>query len=123
MLESIVCLAIAKSVIFNKIEFYAKEFGVSESLMTYIVINESAKTKNGDFLPCGIGDTHLIDPNGNPHRSRGIVQINEFYNKNISDEEAFNVDFSLHFLATEIRLGRCSRWTTCRMYMKLYNET
>lgn len=122
MVESIICLAIAKEVMFARIEKVAKDFGVSRELMEYIVSNESAKTKDENnnvfFLPCGIGDTHLIDPKGNKHISRGIVQINEYWNPHIRPEDAFNVSFSLEFLASNLREGKCSRWTTCRNYKK-----
>lgn len=131
MIEFALCLALSKELIFSKIEQTAKDFNVSESMMSYVVMNEAAKTKSGDFLPCGIGDTHLIDPDGNRHRSRGIVQINEFYNPHISDEMAFSPMFSLEFLASNLRpytdrkgnykpYGNCSMWTTCRAYLKKY---
>jgi hypothetical protein len=120
MIESIVCLAIAKEVMFAKIETVSKDFGVSKELMEYVVSNESAKDKDGNFLPCGIGDTHLTDPKGNRHISRGIVQINEYWNPHIRPMDAYNVSFSLEFLASRLREGKCSMWTTCRAYKTHY---
>ncbi len=113
------CAPVAKEAVYGKIERYSALYGVSEGMMTYVVFNESAKTPKGDLLPCGIGDTHLTDPNGNPHISRGIVQINEFYNNHVTPEQAFDVDFSLNFLADGLSKGYCSRWTTCRAWKRL----
>jgi hypothetical protein len=123
MIETFICVAIAKEVMFGRIEEVAKEFGVNRDLMTYIVNNEAAKTKEGDFLPCGDGDTHLFDPTGKRHRSRGIVQINKYYHKEIPDSATYNVNFSLEFLATKIREGKCRKeWTTCRNYVKEFGS-
>jgi hypothetical protein len=88
--------------------------------MSYVVFHESAKDQFGNLLPCGVGDRHLTDPNGNKHRSRGIVQINQYYNPTVTDEMAFNASFSLEYLASELRDGKCSKWTTCREYLRKY---
>lgn len=84
--------------------------------MTYVVEHEAKRTASGDFLPCGVGDTQLTDPDGNPHRSRGIVQINSYYHSEVSDQEAFNVDFSLDFLGKALKEGKGHEWTTYRAY-------
>lgn len=116
IIEGIICLAISKELMLSKVTDVAKNFNVSESLLWYMVSNESARGPDGSFLPCVDGDTHLIDPNGTPHRSRGILQINEFFHPNVSDREAYNVMFSLEWTATKIRDGMCHLWTTCRNY-------
>lgn len=118
LIETVICLALAKELVFQRIDEVARDFGVSPALMTYIVSNESARTEDGDFLPCGIGDDHLVAPDGKMHRSRGLVQINEYYNPQVRDREAFSMMFSLEFLASRLREGKCSMWTTCRAYMK-----
>lgn len=111
-------MAIAKEVIFSKITEVSKDFGVSEAMLTYMVLNEAKKTPRGDFLPCGDGDTHLTDLEGNPHQSRGILQINKFYHPEVSDEQAYNPSFALEWTASRLRQGYCKEWTTCRAYMK-----
>ena len=88
--------------------------------MTYVISNEAARTSKGDFLPCGDGDGHLEAPDGSQHRSRGIAQINVYYHPEVSDEEAHNVDFSLQFLATYLKQGKGSQWTTFRKFKSLY---
>jgi hypothetical protein len=115
---ALVCLAVSRALIFGQIAQVSHEMGVSESLMTYIVSHEAKLTPTGDFLPCGDGDGHLTDPLGAPHRSRGIVQINEYFHPEINDMSAYNVRFSLEYLASKLREGKCSWWTTCRAYMK-----
>lgn len=121
MIEGLICVAIAKEVIFGRIDEVSKDFGVSRELMEYIVRNEAAKSKDGKwYYPCGDGDQHLTDPDGNRHRSRGIVQINEYYHPHISDKDAYGVQFSLEFLASNLRQGRCDWWTTCRAYRTHY---
>lgn len=113
------CNPVAKEAIYAKIGHYSALYGVSEGMMTYVVFNESAKTPKGDLLPCGIGDTHLTDPNGNQHVSRGIVQINDYWQKEVTEAQAFDVDFSLDFLASNLSKGRCFWWTTCRAWQRL----
>lgn len=103
---------------YSKIAEVAKDFGISESQLTYIIQNEAKKTLSGDFLPCGDGDQHLIDKNGNPHRSRGIAQINVYYHPEVSDRNAYNVSFALEWTASMLRAGQCSQWTTCREYQQ-----
>ena len=122
LIETILCLAISKEAMFGRIEDVAKDFGVSRVVMEYVVSNESARNSKGDFLPCGIGDTHLTTPKGDKHRSRGVVQINEYYNPQVTDASAFSITFSLEFLASKLREGKCSMWTTCRAYMKKESE-
>lgn len=120
MIEFLFCAAISKELLYHKIIETSRDFGVSESAMMYVVNNEAKKTSTGDFLPCGDGDTNLTDKNGNPHQSRGIVQINKFYHPEVSDVQAYDVNYSLWFLATNLQKGQCKQWTTCRVFMKKY---
>lgn len=101
---------------FHKISEVSKDFGVSEAQLTYIINNEAAKTSNGDFLPCGDGDLHM----GYSNRSRGVAQINRKYHPDISDKEAYDVDFALEWTASRLREGKCDMWSTCRAYKKKY---
>lgn len=119
MIETLLCAVVAKELVYGRIEQVSKEFGVSEGVLTYIIKNEAKKTRNGDFYPCGDGDEHLIDPNGNPHRSRGIAQINDYHHPYIRDKDAYNINFAIEWTASKLREGKCSWWTTCR---KLISE-
>lgn len=112
MIETIVCVALAKELIYSKIVSVAQEYDVSESVMDYVVRNESG------YNNCAVGDTHLVDPDGDPHVSLGAVQINRYYNPDISEAEATDIDFSLRFLAQKLKEGRGNLWTTYRNLQK-----
>lgn len=103
---------VTKEFIYDRITRYSTLYGVSEGLMTHIVSRES------QFNNLAVGDTHLIDPKGNPHISLGLVQINRYWNPNISESQAFDVDFSLDFLAKSLKQGLCRRWSTCPLSNK-----
>ena len=114
LLETIVCLAIAKELVYHKIGEAAKDFGVSETVLTYVVNNEALKDREGNFLPCGDGDKNYVCPDtGLIAPSRGIVQINDCYHK-VPRAAAYNASFAIDFLAQNLRDGKCSWWTTCR---------
>lgn len=80
-------------------------------MLAYIVENESAKTKDGDFLPCGEGDKHMPAP------SVGITQISKHYWPELGDNPKYLM-FSLEWTASKLREGKCELWTTCRAYQK-----
>lgn len=86
----------------EKITTYAKKYNVSSSLMTEIIKKES------NFNPNAIGDKHI-----KCGHSRGLVQISKCYHPEISDEKAFDVDFSIEYLAKELSKGHCRQWSTC----------
>lgn len=95
----------------DKVRYYADMWGVSSHLMLYIVENESSFNKDA------VGDMHIACPmTGEPVRARGPVQITECYYPQVSDEDAFDWDYSLNFLAKKLSEGKCSEWTTCRNY-------
>jgi hypothetical protein len=96
-----------KEYILARITHYSDLYHVSEGLMTHIVFRESS------FNSRAVGDTHLTDPNGNPHISIGLVQINKYWNPDVTEEQARNVDFSLDFLAKRLKQGKCYLWSTC----------
>ncbi len=106
-MEITIGLVFTQSLLLHKIEKVSQEYGVSEGLMTYIVQNESR------FDNWAVGDQHLVDPNGKPHISRGLVQINQYWNPNVTPREAFDPEFSLRFLAQRLREGKCYLWSTC----------
>jgi len=75
--------------------------------------------KNKDsYFPCGDGDEHLTDPDGKPHRSKGIAQINDYWHPEVTVEQAHDVDFSIKFIINGLRKGKCHEWTTCRAFKK-----
>lgn len=83
--------------------------------MNFIVRNES------NYNSEAVGDMKIKCKNGEPVRARGIVQITECYYPHITDQEAFDVDYSLNFLKENLLLGKkncMQQWTTCRMYYK-----
>jgi hypothetical protein len=90
---------VTKEFIYDRITRYSAIYGVSEGLMTHIVVGESSLRSDV------VGDQHLTcKKTGNPMRSRGLVQISDCY-WDISDEDAFDVDFALDFLARKLSEG------------------
>ncbi len=87
------------------------EYGVSSSLLTHIALKES--TGSSTIL----GDMKLIchsGPNkGKPVRAKGVVQITDCYHPEVTDEQAFDMNFSMRFLASNIKKGNCHEWSTC----------
>ncbi len=120
MIETLVCVALAKSLVVDKIKYWSEELGAYPEIVSYIINNESKKDRHGDLLPCGDGDQHLSDPDGNAHRSRGIAQINEYWHPEVSDTDAYDPDFAIRFVIDGLRKGKCSEWTTCRAFKKLH---
>ena len=47
---------------------------------------------------------------------RGILQINKEYWPDITDEQAFDPEFSLNFAAEKISQGKENLWTACNCY-------
>lgn len=107
MITAITCVLLAKELIYGKIADVSREYGVSENLMSFIVEHES------QYNNCAVGDTFLPKP------SLGLVQISTHYN-NVSPKDAFNPQFALEYLASSIRLGKANKWSTYKMYLKLY---
>ena len=108
MIETLVCIALAKSLIHDKITYYSREMGAYESMVDYIVRNES------QYNNCAKGDFHVPKP------SLGLVQINLFYNATVTPKDAYNSDFAIQYLINDLRLGKCSKWTTCRAFKAKY---
>ena len=74
-------------------------WGVSSTTIYKIIEGES------NFNTLAVGDKGM---------SRGLVQIHKKYHPDITDEMAFDPDFSINFLASNLAKGRCSWWTVCR---------
>jgi hypothetical protein len=76
------------------------EYGVSESLMTKIISCESG------FNEYALGDFG---------QSRGLVQIHKPSHPTITDEQAYNAEFSVDFLADNLSQGKGEMWTCFRI--------
>lgn len=57
------------------------------------------------------GDRYAVGDFGH---SRGLVQIHNLYHPTITDEQAFDPDFSVDFLAKNLSAGKGSLWTCWR---------
>lgn len=84
----------------EKIELVATKYQVNAQLMRAVIKCESA------FRPDAIGDGGT---------SFGLVQINLPSHPTITKEQAFDVDFSLDFFASNLAAGRGRMWTCWRM--------
>ena len=80
----------------EKADMIAKEFEISSSTLRNLVYSESKWNPNAD--------------NG---YDRGLVQISRFYHKDITDEMAFDVDYSLRYAAKKIKDDKAHEWTSC----------
>jgi len=78
----------------------AKEYKVSETLLTKVIQCESSFVTNA---------------RGDNNHSRGLVQIHNLYHPDVSDEQADNPEFAIDFLAKNIALGKGSMWTCHRL--------
>lgn len=64
-----------------------------------------------------VGDEHLTcKRTGLPIRSRGVWQINNCSHPEVTDEQAFDVEWSTHWaMRTIIEDGGCRQWSVCKM--------
>jgi hypothetical protein len=87
----------------------AEEYGVSCETMLHIVEAES------QWVTDARGDMNLTCKlDGLPVKARGLAQITRCYYPTVSDEEADDPIFALHFLAEKLSEGQCkSQWSTC----------
>jgi hypothetical protein len=108
LIETALCIALAKSLVADKIEYYSKELGAYEGMVDYIVRNES------NYNNCAKGDLHVQKP------SLGLVQINLHYNPTVAPAQAYDADFAIQYLINDLKAGKCSKWTTCRWFKQKY---
>lgn len=88
----------------------SNEYGVDPQMSLFLTWKES-QWYNG-----AVGDGHLIcKRTGKPIRSRGVWQINNCAHPNITDEQAFDVEWSTHWAMKEIKKNGCGIWSTCKM--------
>ena len=81
----------------------ADQYNVSATLMTKIIACESGFNENA------LGD------NG---QSRGLVQIHKPSHPTITDEQAYDAEFAVEFLAEKLSEGQGSLWTCYRILAK-----
>lgn len=110
LIESIACIALTKALIYDKITYYSQELGAYESMVDYIVRNES------QYNNCAAGDFHV------PRPSFGLAQINLYYNPTVTQSEAYNPDFAIPYLINDLRAGKWRKWTTARAFQKLHPD-
>lgn len=106
--QTIECVRASKEYVLNKITEVSKDFGVSETLLDFIVRQES------QYNSCAVGDKDLPAP------SLGLTQISMYYNPNITPEQAYNPSFAIEYLASLIRAGKARQWSTYRLFRDKY---
>jgi len=95
------------------VEWFSKEYKVPFERLDYIVSNESSYNEKA------LGDMNITCPrNGQPVRSRGILQISTCYYPEIPDSCAFDSECALATMIQKIKDYKAckSQWTTCRAY-------
>lgn len=55
----------------------------------------------------------ICERTGKPIRARGLAQITECWHPEVTDEQAYDVEFSIRFLIQYLKDGKCSQWSTC----------
>jgi soluble lytic murein transglycosylase-like protein len=84
----------------ERVDYYAELYGVSKEVMHHIVKCESS------YNPNALGDYG---------HSRGLVQIHSPSHPHLSYEQAYDIEFSLDFLAKNLSEGKGRMWTCYRM--------
>lgn len=101
--------------IIEKVSYYADKHNVDPKLAHYVVEHES------QYDRLAVGDLYVFE-DGKPIYARGLMQITRHYHPDIPDSCAFNADCALDWGMKKLSEGKCSWWTTCRAYMKKYND-
>jgi len=99
--EQLTSAPVSREMIDRDIEFYGAVYGVATSTLNKVIQCESS------FNQYAIGDSG---------HSRGLVQIFDDYNPDITDSMAFNTSFSINFLAKNISRGKGNLWTCWRKH-------
>lgn len=94
----------------EKIYRIAENHDISPTKLDMIVRLES------HYIRTAEGDMDIIcKRTGKPVRARGPVQITECFHPEVSDENAFDWEYSLNWAAEKIASKQCGKeWTTCR---------
>lgn len=80
----------------------AKEEGVDQELALRVAKCESSL------------DPKAVNTNTDGNRDRGLYQINEKYHPEVTDELAFNVEYSTRFFCKAMKGGNLSWWNATR---------
>lgn len=80
----------------------AKEEGVDPELAVKVARCESSLNPTA------------LNMNATGSRDRGIFQINDKWHPEVTDDEAFNVEFSTKFFCTAMKGGNLSWWNASR---------
>ena len=80
----------------------AKEERVGEDLMVRIALCESQL------------DPKAVNVNKNGTRDRGLFQINDYWWPNISDEQAFDPEWSTRWACKQVRAGGLRLWSSSK---------
>lgn len=84
----------------QKIEHYATAYGVNEDVMYNVIKCESS------LNPKAVGDGG---------QSRGLSQIHRPSHPHITDEQAFDEDFAIEFMAREMSQGNAWKWSCWKL--------
>ncbi len=102
-----------KEAIKYKVDLFALNNGIDPVLLNYIVDGESGydPTQKGDL-------TLKCKSTGKAVYARGLLQITRCFHPEISDAQAFDLDFSLNWALPLLKNeASCKReWTVCRRY-------
>lgn len=99
------------------VEKYAKEYGVSEALISELITLESGGTWNESlqsFCSYTVDHPEWGVKTGEREKSYGLAQIHLPSHPTITYEQATNGDFSIRFIAKAISEGRGSQWSCYR---------
>lgn len=86
----------------ERIRTIAREYGVDEELAVRVAKAESSL------------DPLAINKNSPQSIDRGLYQINSFYHPEVTDEQAFDVDFSTRFFCQAVKDGNLNWWNASR---------
>lgn len=99
----------------QRIDRVATEYGIATTTLYNLVMGESSLNPNalGDMdSKCPVGANK-----GLPVRARGLLQITQCYNADITDAQAFSPDWSLNWGANIIAKGEAwKHWTLANCY-------
>ena len=95
----------------DKVIRIAKEHKIATTTLFNLIKSESSFNPNqlGDMdINCKVGVNK-----GKPVRAKGLVQITDCYNPDITDDQAFDPDFAINFGAKEIAQNGGFHFVSC----------
>ena len=109
--KQVVESATSTETIKEKIWRVAKEYEISPTKLNMVIWNESHYDQNakGDM-------TITCARTGKPVEARGLGQITKCFHPEITDEQAYDPDFAISWVAKQIAEKHCGKeFTTCRL--------